>query len=118
MSGIQPVFGQKRYVPTSKKPTDIPFGASPTNVYASYQGEKREKFSEGDMANVNGGLLVTFIVIFLVAWVVLGTIAIIMSLICFGSSGSVIDKVLGLIIAWIFGPLYFIYYALNGGYCT
>jgi hypothetical protein len=50
-------------------------------------------------------------------WVLLGLIAFILSLVCFARSGSILEKILGLLLAIFFGPFYFIFYAVNSGYC-
>ena len=54
---------------------------------------------------------------FIIIWVVLGIIAFIYSLICFGKSGSGLEKVVGLVLAIFFGPLYWIYYIAVKNYC-
>ncbi len=59
-----------------------------------------------------GGLL-----IFLIIWMIIGIIAFITSIICFGYSGSMTEKVIGLLLALIFGPFYFLYFYLNKNYC-
>lgn len=61
-----------------------------------------------------GGLIILFI---LFGWVISGLVAFIMSLVCFGYNGSVSDKFIGLIIAVLFGPFYWIFYAFNTSYC-
>ena len=55
--------------------------------------------------------------IFVLLWGLLGLIAFIMSLICFGRSGTLIEKIIGLLLAIFFGPLYFIFYIFNKSYC-
>jgi uncharacterized membrane protein len=55
--------------------------------------------------------------IFLLIWAIVGVIAFIMSLVCFGYSGSTLEKVFGLVIAIFFGPFYWLYYYFNKGYC-
>ncbi len=55
--------------------------------------------------------------IFLLVWVIVGTIAFIISLFCFGFSGSITEKIIGLVLAIFFGPFYFIYFYLNKNYC-
>lgn len=57
------------------------------------------------------------IIIFIVIWLILGLIAFITSLVCFKFSGNTNEKVLGLLIALLFGPFYFIYFYLNKNYC-
>jgi hypothetical protein len=56
-------------------------------------------------------------VLFLLVWVVGGIAALIMSIVCFGFSGSTTEKVVGLALAFFLGPLYFIFYAVNKDYC-
>ena len=57
------------------------------------------------------------IVTFLATWLLFGLIGFIMSLICFGYSGSVGEKILGIVIALALGPWYFLYYFSSGSYC-
>ena len=57
------------------------------------------------------------VVIFVIIWVILGLIAFITSLVCFGYSGSTTEKILGFVIALLFGPFYFLYFYLNKNYC-
>jgi hypothetical protein len=57
------------------------------------------------------------IYIFILIWGLIGLIAFITSLVCFGRSGSTLEKIIGLLLAIFFGPLYFIFYAFNSNYC-
>lgn len=50
-------------------------------------------------------------------WGITGMIAFILSLVCFGYSGTIGEKILGFIISIIFGPLYFFYYYFSQSYC-
>ena len=50
-------------------------------------------------------------------WLLFGLIGFIMSLICFGYSGSVGEKILGILISLALGPFYFLYYFSDAGYC-
>lgn len=50
-------------------------------------------------------------------WIAAGIVAFIVSLICFGKSGKRIDKVIGLLLAVLFGPFYWIYYMVVKKYC-
>ena len=60
-----------------------------------------------------GGLLILAVV-----WGVLGVGAFIMSLVCFAKEGSTTgQKVIGLLLAFFLGPLYWFYYAGSGSYC-
>jgi hypothetical protein len=56
-------------------------------------------------------------VTFLATWLLFGLIGFIMSLVCFGYSGSVGEKILGIVIALALGPWYFLYYFSSGSYC-
>ncbi len=60
---------------------------------------------------------VSIAVILVLGWFIGGIIALIMSIVCFGLSGSTSEKVIGLLIAFILGPLYFIFYGVNKSYC-
>lgn len=57
------------------------------------------------------------ILVFLFTWVLFGVIALVFSLVCFGYSGSAIEKILGLLLALFMGPFYFLYYFGSGSYC-
>jgi len=59
----------------------------------------------------------SFTILFILVWAVGGIAAIIMSLVCFGFSGSTAEKAIGLALAFFLGPLYFIFYAVNKNYC-
>jgi L-asparagine transporter-like permease len=50
-------------------------------------------------------------------WIVLGFIAFIWSIMCFGKSGTLGQQIIGLLLAVIFGPFYWIYYLSVGKYC-
>ena len=62
-------------------------------------------------------ILGSFALLFIVAWVVGGIAALVMSLVCFGFSGTMTEKIVGLALAFFLGPLYFIFYAFNKDYC-
>lgn len=55
--------------------------------------------------------------IFVFAWAALGLAAFIWSLVCFKKSGTIEQKVLGLLMAIFIGPLFFIYYKYSPTYC-
>jgi hypothetical protein len=50
-------------------------------------------------------------------WIFAGLGAFIMSLVCFGYSGTIIDKIVGFILAIFFGPFYWFFYGFNTFYC-
>jgi len=50
-------------------------------------------------------------------WAIFGVVGFVMALICFGYSGSVGEKLFGLLAAIMMGPFYFVYYFSSGSYC-
>lgn len=57
------------------------------------------------------------IFIFIVLWLVAGIAAFIMSIMCFGYSGSTMQHIIGFVLALFFGPFYWIYYFYVKSYC-
>tara|TARA_B000000477_G_scaffold124535_1_gene132490 strand:- start:5093 stop:5311 length:219 start_codon:yes stop_codon:yes gene_type:complete len=63
-------------------------------------------------------MIVAIIIFILLIFILFATIgALIYSLICFGYSGTPVDKILGLVIAYLLGPFYWIYYYWHPTYC-
>lgn len=69
--------------------------------------EKEEKYGAG----------AAFLSFLAFVWVVLGIAAFIVSLMCFGRSGSDTHKILGILLAILFGPFYWVYFISNKKYC-
>ena len=61
--------------------------------------------------------VVVMIFIFIVLWIVAGIAAFIMSIMCFGYSGTTVQHVVGFLLALFFGPFYWIYYFYVKSYC-
>ena len=61
--------------------------------------------------------LTLFTQIFTSLWIIFAVIAFIYSLVCFGKSGSMLDKIFGVLLALFFGPFYFIYLYVYKSYC-
>ena len=59
-------------------------------------------------------IVITIIVIF---WVILGITGFIMSIVCFGRSGTSSQHIIGLLLAIFFGPIYWIFYLAVPDYC-
>lgn len=59
----------------------------------------------------------TVIIFVLVAFIIVGIIAMVWSFVCLGKSGSSFEKLIGVLIAFFTGPFYFIYYGFNTSYC-
>jgi len=58
-----------------------------------------------------------FLIIYLIIWFSSGVAAFVASFICLGYQGSTSDKIVGIMIALLFGPLYWLYFSLNKNYC-
>ncbi len=84
---------------------------APTTPTATTATETSESPSFLQKLSGNMALIV------LLVWVVGGIAALIMSITCFGFSGSLGEKAIGLGLAFFLGPLYFIFYGVNKSYC-
>jgi hypothetical protein len=51
------------------------------------------------------------------AWVIIGLIAFLWSIYCFGKAGTIFQKFVGIILAMFMGPLFFFYYRYSPTYC-
>lgn len=51
-------------------------------------------------------------------WVITGSIAIYISLVCLSYNGTTGSKIGGVLLAFIFGPFYLLYYIFRSTYCT
>lgn len=91
--------------PAASLPTKTTDGALATAPTAQPDADKRW--------TVKSILIVTFIGL----WLLFGLIGFVMSLVCFGYSGSTGEKILGIVIALALGPWYFLYYFSSGSYC-
>ena len=54
---------------------------------------------------------------FLFVWIICGVIAFVWSIYCFGKTGTIFQKILGLLMAMFFGPLFFLLYKFSPTYC-
>lgn len=69
-----------------------------------------------DTMNRNKTVLIIIMVI-MGLWVLLGIAAFVASLVCFGYSGSIAEKAIGVLLAFFFGPFYWFFFAFNSNYC-
>jgi hypothetical protein len=69
-----------------------------------------------EKSNVSIFLIFNFII--LLIWVFAGFIGFLMSIVCCFYNGSTTDKFLGILIAFILGPFYWLYFIYNSTYCT
>jgi len=87
-----------------------------TPLYLRHLQNSRERFQ--DPMNISGTGFTAIIIILVGIWVIAGIAAFFASIMCFGRSGSMVEKILGLLLAWIIGPFYWLYYAYNKSYCN
>jgi len=62
-------------------------------------------------------LFYIFVVIIILLWWISGVVAFFMSLVCCFYSSSLNEKFLGIVIALVLGPFYWLYYIYNMNYC-
>ena len=79
--------------------------------------EKKEKEHEEEPKKKEGILYVILVGCLVITIVILGLMALVYSLMCFGYQSTFFEKMLGLLLAFFTGPFYFIYYAYNKSYC-
>lgn len=75
------------------------------------------QMEETDKKNNGGAWMVGLIVVLTLIWIIAGIAAFIMSLVCFGKSGTTLQHVIGLVLSCLFGPFYWIYYGIVKDYC-
>lgn len=75
-------------------------------VVASKEEEYKPTFWDG------------FVFLILLIWVAAGIIAFIMSILCFGKSGTIAQQIVGLLLAIFFGPFYWLYFVAVKSYCA
>jgi len=61
---------------------------------------------------------VIIMLIFILIWWITGIIGFIMSILCCFYNGSITDKALGILFAWVLGPFYWLFFIYNSNYCT
>jgi hypothetical protein len=72
--------------------------------------------NENSYSVLGASFMIGFFILCLI-WVLSGIIAFIYSIYCFGRTGDTLEKIVGLLLAIFFGPLYFIFFYFNKGYC-
>lgn len=58
------------------------------------------------------------IFILVLVWIVAGLAGFITSLVCFGKSGTIAEKIIGVLLAVFFGPFYWLYFIFAKSYCS
>lgn len=75
---------------------------------------------ENDASSENAGTILAMggaVVLFVLLWILAGIAAFIWSLVCFGKSGTMVQKVIGLLLSMFLGPFYWIYFYVSKDYC-
>jgi hypothetical protein len=94
---------------------DPPIGvtaATPSNGFSLPTGSLMSYVS-----SISTSLLGPYAMVFGIVWFVFGFAGFIMSFVCFGYTGNVGEKLLGLILAIALGPVYWFYYFVSSSYC-
>jgi hypothetical protein len=73
--------------------------------------------TDKDLDNLGKDPYFVIIMILILIWALVGLVAFITSIVCFTRSGTAFEKVIGLLLALFFGPLYFLFFAFNKSYC-
>jgi hypothetical protein len=78
-----------------------------------YEREVKREEEAKEVAKIG----VTAAIIFVI-WSLIGLAAFVMSIVCFGRSGTTGQHVVGLLLAMFFGPFYWIFYGVSPDYCN
>ncbi len=90
------------YIPTLKKKED--------DEEETYEMDAR---SSRKLTGVEANIVAWLIVL----WALAGLAAMIFSLVCIGEPGTPGQKFGGIVLAFVFGPFYWIYYLMSDSYC-
>lgn len=80
-----------------------------------YQMHNMQDSSDNKTSDLKTAVIITSI--FVLLWIVVGIAAFIMSLVCFGRSGTTAQHIIGLLLSIFFGPFYWVYYFAVSSYC-
>jgi hypothetical protein len=89
--------------------------SSPQITITREQEYHNNKHQTVSSAGIVGSIL---LLIVMLIWMISGGIAFIMSIVCFFYDSSINDKVIGLLLAILVGPFYWLYYIYNSTYCN
>ncbi len=88
-----------------------------TRLPTYYEREQRDRHQKEETTK-NAARLGIAASLFALAWILAGLAAFVMSIICFGRSGSVGQHIVGFLLAMFFGPFYWIFYGVSPDYCN
>jgi len=60
----------------------------------------------------------SILLLIIIFWLLFSVASVIYSLVCFGKSGTMVEKLVGVALAVFLGPFYFVYLVANKGYCA
>jgi hypothetical protein len=85
------------------------------------QQNPRQQQNQQNQQNLNysgsNAILYLFFMIFISMWIIVSIYAIVKSFLCIPKSGSIAEKIVGVIMAFFLGPFYLIYLYSNDNYC-
>jgi len=90
-----------------------------TRVTSAQKVQPKPKTKEFYKEKYDGLAIFSVFTILLLIWAIVGFIAFVTSIVCFGKNGTMTDNIVGLFLSIITGPFYFIYYYTMKpkGYC-
>jgi hypothetical protein len=89
--------------------------SSPQITITREQEYHNNKHQTVSSVGIVGSIL---LLIVMLIWMISGGIAFIMSIVCFFYDSSLNEKVIGLLLALLVGPFYWLYYVYNSAYCN
>lgn len=96
---------------TSTATTVVPTTAAPPTTTVSAPTPTPTTATANASMNV-------LVLIFLGIFIIISIYCLVKSIMCFGKSGSTLEKIFGVIIAFFTGPFYLLYLNFNKGYCN
>ena len=70
-----------------------------------------------DNKSASDNFISWFLFLFVCVWLLAGALAFLWSIMCFGKSGSMAQQIVGLLLAILFGPFYWLYFYSVKKYC-
>lgn len=98
---------------TSTATTTAPTTAAPPTTTVSAPTPTPTPTTATANASMN-----VLVLIFLGFFIIISIYCLVKSIMCFGKSGSTLEKIFGVIIAFFTGPFYLLYLNFNKGYCN
>lgn len=98
--------------------TTVPATSAPTTTLASTATIAPTPTTKLEAKTESAGVALAAIMFILISvFAILGIYSLVKSLLCIGKSGSVGEKIFGILLAFFTGPFYLIYLYSSDGYC-